>query len=87
MTPLKVLEDSRCPMNARCIWAGQVRLRIRVHQNAGTRNLEIISGKPLSIAGGKLLLEEVRPGKVTSRNNGSVEPTVYRFGFGFISDL
>ena len=29
VTPLAVLEDSRCPMEARCIWAGRVRLRDR----------------------------------------------------------
>lgn len=25
VTPLAVLEDSRCPKEARCIWAGRVR--------------------------------------------------------------
>lgn len=27
VTPLRVVEDSRCPMNSRCVWAGRVALR------------------------------------------------------------
>ena len=28
--PLEVMEDSRCPVDATCVWAGRVRLRVRV---------------------------------------------------------
>ena len=37
VTPLAVLEDSRCPKEARCIWAGRVRLSVRVATGAGMR--------------------------------------------------
>ena len=85
ITPLKVLEDSRCPVNARCVWAGQVRLRIRTQQADSATTFEIISGKPLTLAGGTLELREVHPDKIAGRNRGAVNSSDYRFGFGFIS--
>ena len=29
VTPLEVIEDSRCPINARCVWAGRTRLSVK----------------------------------------------------------
>ncbi|KHK91358.1 hypothetical protein [Novosphingobium malaysiense] len=84
VTPKELLEDSRCPMNARCIWAGQVRLRISVHGGLRRKSMEITSGKPLQVADGTLELVEVRPDKVTTRNDGAIESDSYRFGFRFM---
>jgi hypothetical protein len=33
----KVIDDSRCPMNARCIWEGNARIEIRARGSAGAR--------------------------------------------------
>jgi hypothetical protein len=33
----KVIEDSRCPMNARCIWEGNARIEIKASDSAATR--------------------------------------------------
>jgi hypothetical protein len=33
----KVIEDSRCPMNARCIWEGNARIEIRARGSASAR--------------------------------------------------
>jgi hypothetical protein len=85
VTPLAVLEDSRCPINARCVWAGQVRLRIRVTLGAGSREHEIVTGKPLQIADGQLELVEVEPGRMAGQ--GSDKPLAYRFGFRFAGGL
>lgn len=35
LTYATLLEDSRCPADAQCIWAGQVRVRIEVSVDAG----------------------------------------------------
>lgn len=85
VTPLAVLEDSRCPINARCVWAGQVRLRILVTLGSGSREHEIVTGKPLPIADGQLELVEVAPGRIAGQ--GSEKPLVYRFGFRFAGGL
>lgn len=83
ITPLAVLEDSRCPMNARCVWAGQVRLRVRIESGRGGE-VEMTSGKPVSVTDGALELVDVRPDKSAgSQNNGAVAPSAYRFGFRF----
>ena len=86
ITPLAVLEDSRCPMNARCVWAGQVRLKVRVHLGAGDQERELTSGKPIPVADGTLELVEVRPDRVAGEGQ-ALDPKDYRFGFKFMGGL
>lgn len=86
VTPLEVLEDSRCPMNARCVWAGQVRLKVRVHLGAGDQIRELTSGKPVQVADGTLELVEVLPDRVAGEGQ-ALNPKDYRFGFRFMGGL
>ncbi|QGN53422.1 hypothetical protein [Novosphingobium sp. Gsoil 351] len=80
VTPLKVLADSRCPMNVQCVWAGEVRLSVRIATGAGTATREIVSGKPLAVADGTLTLADVQPPR---RTDAIFAPSQYRFGFRF----
>ena len=80
VTPLQVLEDSRCPMEARCVWAGRVRLSVRVTTGAGSSVREIASDKPMRVADGQLELVNVMPPKSTQH---PVRPRDYRFMFRF----
>jgi hypothetical protein len=85
VTPLAVLEDSRCPMNARCVWAGQVRLSVRITLGTRSEVREIISNKPIPVADGQLELVEVTPDRVAG---GKPFPTRdYRFGFKFAGGI
>lgn len=52
LRPLEVLEDSRCPVDATCVWAGRVRLRVAV-SGSGEQVMEI--DRPVSVAGGRQL--------------------------------
>lgn len=61
VTPLEVLEDSRCPIEAECVWAGRFRIRARLDIGHETIETEIEAWQPLTINGGTLLLEEVAP--------------------------
>lgn len=79
LTPLKVLEDSRCPAGVQCVWAGQVRLAVAI-ERGGRETVELTSNKPAAAAGGMLELTEVVPGK---RKDAPVYPEDYRFGFAF----
>ena len=47
----KVLEDSRCPMNARCVWEGNARivLRLREYTRGRAPNTLDVSEKPLEL--------------------------------------
>ena len=84
VTPLAVLEDSRCPMNARCVWAGRTRLSVRIDLGSRSETHEIGSDQPIQVADGQLSLVEVRPDTLAGQ---TVEPAAYRFGFTFAGGL
>jgi hypothetical protein len=84
VTVLKVLEDSRCPMEARCVWAGQVRVQVRVELGSGTKLHELTSNQPLPIADGALDLSNVMPPTSTQRK---IAPKDYRFALKFSGGL
>ncbi len=84
VTPLKVLEDSRCPMEARCVWAGRVRLSVRITTGQGTTVQELASDKPLAVADGMLELQGVMPARSTQR---TLSPRDYRFTLKFSGGL
>ena len=71
VTPLAVVEDSRCPTGTQCVWAGRVRLSARID---GQRR-ELTLGQPDP---GGVELAWVAPAK---RANESIFEEQYRFGF------
>jgi hypothetical protein len=85
VTPLAVIEDSRCPMNARCVWAGRVRLSVRIDLGSRSETREIATDAPIEVADGQLALVEVRPDRVTGDRPATPKP--YRFGFTFAGGL
>lgn len=85
VTPLKVLEDSRCPKNVRCVWAGRVRLSVRVDLGARSEMREIASDAPIQVADGQLALVEVQPDRMAGDQPGTPRP--YKFGFRFAGGL
>jgi hypothetical protein len=74
--PLEVLEDSRCPQNARCVWAGRLRLRVNV-EGVGDREVTADEGA-VATPHGSFALVAVSPGPWTDLPQGAVP---YRFGF------
>jgi hypothetical protein len=84
VTALRVLEDSRCPMEARCVWAGRVRLEVRIELGSGTTVREVASDQPLQIADGQLELVGTMPPKSTQR---TIAPQDYRFSLKFSGGL
>ena len=61
VTPLQVIEDSRCPRDVQCTWAGQVRLRASVAAPSGEHQRTLTLGQPQAIGGGTLVLQDVTP--------------------------
>ncbi|MGH8338367.1 MAG: hypothetical protein ACRETL_16430 [Gammaproteobacteria bacterium] len=82
--PIAVIEDSRCPMNARCVWAGQVRLKALWVRPSGNQEIELTLGKAKPLADGALTLTSVRPDKSTDR---AIAPQDYRFSFSFAGGI
>ena len=75
--PLEVLEDSRCPQNARCIWAGRLRLRVAIDGD-GEREMTL-GDAATQTPRGAFALVAVSPGPWTDWPEGAKPP--YRFGF------
>lgn len=74
--PLEVLEDSRCPQNARCVWAGRLRVRVAV-EGAGEREVTLDEAST-ETPRGSFALVAATPGPWTDLPQGAVP---YRFGF------
>lgn len=84
VTPLELLEDSRCPKEVNCVWAGQVRIKVRVTGGSWSKDLELVNDKPVQVADGALTLIGVTPEKTQSKEDAQGD---YRFTFGFQGGL
>jgi hypothetical protein len=83
--PVEVIEDSRCPMNARCIWAGRVRVKMLwLRGNGEKQPFNVTLGEPTPLADGQFTLESVRPEK---RTDAGIKAGDYRFSFRFAGGL
>ena len=78
--PLELLEDSRCPADVQCVWAGRMVVRSEVIGGSWheTRDLEL--GKSQQIADGALTLVAAVPQK---KAGTAIDPRSYRFTFDF----
>lgn len=81
VTPIAVLEDSRCPAEVDCAWPGQVRLSVRVHLGSGSQIRELATGRPIRVADGTLELAQVMP---LRSSKAAIPPGDYRFAFRFM---
>jgi hypothetical protein len=75
--PLEVVEDSRCPQNARCVWAGRLRVRVNV-EGVGEREVILDEGA-VETPHGAFTLAAASPGPWTDWPEGALPP--YRLGF------
>jgi hypothetical protein len=82
--PIAVLEDSRCPINAHCVWAGRVRVKILWVRPSGNEELELIMGEAKPMADGAITLIAVTPYKILSKD---IKLGDYRFSFAFAGGL
>jgi len=78
--PLEVVEDSRCPINARCVWAGRLILRAEVARRGFRQLRNLTLGEPQAVPGGQLTLVSAEPGKLAGEQPPLLPP---RFTFEF----
>lgn len=79
--PISVVEDSRCPINARCIQAGTVKLLVRSTMNTFTENAQtelmtLTLGEAKTVGSNVITLENVTPAPETGT---TFESNEYRF--------
>jgi hypothetical protein len=78
VTPLAVVEDSRCPMNARCIQAGTVRVQVEIVSGMGTSTNTVELGKSITTEAEEISLVGVSPETLAGEEIGASE---YRLTF------
>lgn len=76
----EVLEDSRCPMNARCIWAGRVVLAATVREDGQAQQRKLVLGEPALVSAGAIVLDGVEP---PTRTDTPIGRGDYRFHIRF----
>ena len=64
---VRVLDDSRCPTDATCIWAGEVKLRLAVEAGEQQVERDVREGESTTVAARKIELLRVRPQPVSTR--------------------
>ena len=78
VTPRAVVEDSRCPINARCVWAGRAIVRSQIDGLGWRETRDLTLGQPIATHGLRLSLTSVEPGKMAGT---PAPPQPYVFGF------
>jgi hypothetical protein len=79
--PDRLVEDSRCPMNARCVWAGRVVIDATVWADGARRSVRLESNKPLALRTGELSIAEIRPDSFMT--NAKPRRADYTFRFSY----
>ncbi len=78
--PLAIVEDSRCPIDAVCVWAGRLVVRAEVSGGGWRETFNFELRRPQPVPGGQMTLVEAAPGKSAAR---PIAPADYRFTFAF----
>ena len=78
VTPQALVEDSRCPINARCIWAGRLVLKARIDGAGWRETVNLTLGQPYATHGTALALVSAEPGKMAG---SEPSPPASLFGF------
>ncbi len=71
-----VYEDSRCPSDVQCVWAGRVRVGFSVFVPSGWQDLELENRQEKFIRDRTVTLDEVTPDTISTKKIADNE---YRF--------
>ena len=82
VTPRQIVEDSRCPINARCVWAGRAIVRTEVAGAGWRETLNLTLGERIATHGTTLGLTSVEPGKMAGAQPTPPQPMVLGFEGG-----
>lgn len=78
ITPLRVIEDSRCPQDVQCIQAGTVSVEVQVEGGLGTSTATMLVNTPITTEAETVTLVEVTP---LPEAGTATEDSSYRFTF------
>ncbi len=80
ITPESVVEDSRCPVDADCVWSGQIIVRTTIASAGRQETIEISNLEPQQVMRGTLSLTGAWPFNTSERGPAQDE---YRFTYSF----
>ena len=78
ITPLEIVEESRCPIDAICIQAGTIRIKARIESGSGTGVTEFKIGVPITTEAETITLVEAQP---SPKASDPAPHSAYRFTF------
>lgn len=78
VTPLAVVEDSRCPEDAQCIQAGKLTVSTRITFTHWQQTVPLTLGEPYRVMSRDFVLATASP---TNSAGQEIPPGAYRFAF------
>lgn len=63
---IAVTEDSRCPLDATCVWAGEVKVALELRTGAEEARLEIVAGQAVEHGPWRVHVLQVQPERTSS---------------------
>ncbi|MEK7856715.1 MAG: hypothetical protein AAB288_11545 [Acidobacteriota bacterium] len=66
---LELIEDSRCPADVNCVWAGVARIKVRLSKNGKSADFELNTNqadKPAVFRGLSVALRDLKPRQSTT---------------------
>ena len=85
ITPLAVVEDSRCPPDVMCIQAGRLVVEAELRHGADTSRLILALGEQMRVKGGMLTFAYATP-PAPARGGSSDETPPLRLGYSYTPD-
>lgn len=78
--PISIVEDSRCPVDVTCVWAGRLVILAEVDFHGGSESWRgpLTLGQPYAYGGETVTLVSAQS---TKRTDTPAEPSDYRFTF------
>lgn len=83
-TAMAVLEDSRCPANARCVWAGRIVVETRIDGSGWRETVPVELGKDTQVRGERITLTSANPTPMTGE---TIAASAYRFQYDVNQEL
>lgn len=77
--PERIVEDSRCPEEVLCVWAGRLVVEATAMRGFSRKIFEITLGSSTEFANGAVTFTTAPPRKISMK-----QPDDYVFGFSFI---
>lgn len=78
LTPMAVIEDSRCAAGKQCIWAGRVVVTTRVDGTGWRETVDLVAGQRMAVREQGIVLARVLPERPATGDNAAVD---YRFTY------